>query len=165
MKLLCAWCGDTIDRPKYRQTLEPTTSHGMCSACSEALAAQDGGTSLQEHLDTIPISVLLIDNSNAVVAMNAKACDTLGKKLDKATPQLFGKVFDCIHSRTPEGCGRAIHCAGCTIRRSVTTTFNTGVPQVSVPATLSVTDLDNIAEAVLAVTTVKIGELVVLRID
>ncbi len=120
---------------------------------------------MQQHLDTIPVPILLIDDSDAIVTMNAKACDALGRKLEEAATQLFGKVFDCIHSRSQEGCGRTIHCSGCTIRRSVTTTFNTGIPQVSIPATLSVASSDHISEAVLAVTTVKIGGLVVLRID
>lgn len=165
MKLICAWCGTTIERPGCPQTLEPQTSHGLCSACSEALRSQESGASLRQHLDTIPIPVLLIDDSHTVVTMNAKAHDALGKRLDETSVHLFGKVFDCIHSHNPVGCGRTIHCSGCAIRRCVTTTFNTGEPQVSVPATLTVTTPDDISEAVLAVTTVKVGDLVVLRID
>ena len=165
MKLICAWCGVPIDRPEYRRDLEPATSHGMCSSCSKALSVQEHGASLQQHLDTIPVPVLLIDDHSSVVTMNVRASDILGKKSNEEATQLFGRVFDCIHSRTLEGCGRNIHCAGCTIRRSVRKTFDTGEPQVAIPATLSVTNPDDISEAVLAVTTVKIGELVVLRID
>jgi len=76
-----------------------------------------------KHLDPILIPVLLIGESDAIVTMNAKACDTLLERLDETAPELFRKVFDCIHSRTAEGCGRTIHRAGCTIRRSATTTF------------------------------------------
>lgn len=164
MKLICAWCGATIERPGYSQQ-KPDTSHGLCPVCFEAFRCQERGASLQQHLDTIPIPVLLIDDSNAVVTMNAKARDTLGKRPEDTRVQLFGKVFDCIYSHNSEGCGRKIHCAGCAIRKSVTTTFHTGKPQVSVPATLSVTSPDDISEAVLNVTTVKVGELVLLRID
>ena len=165
MRLVCAWCGTNMERAGYSQTLERETSHGMCRACSEALGSQERGAALQQHLDTIPIPVLLIDDSNTVVSMNAKACDALGKKWDEAESQLFGKVLDCVHSRSPEGCGRAIHCSGCAIRRSVTDTFNTGQPLVSVPATLSTRSMDQPSDAILAITTVKIGGLVLLRID
>ncbi|HTT17872.1 MAG TPA: hypothetical protein VMG82_02940 [Candidatus Sulfotelmatobacter sp.] len=165
MRLICAWCGVTIERPGYSQTLEPETSHGMCQACTESLASQEHGAALQRHLDTIPVPILLVDSDSAVVTMNVKACDILGKKLDGTGTQLFGKVFDCVHSRNSEGCGRTIHCSGCVIRRSVTTTFETGEPQVMVPATLSVATQDRLSEAVIAVTTFKMGGLVLLRID
>ena len=154
-----------MERLGYSQTFATETSHGMCPACSEALASQERGTPLQQYLDTIPIPVLLIDNSQAVVAMNAKARDFLGKTSDDGEKTLSGRVFDCIHSRNPKGCGRIIHCSGCAIRRCVTTTFETGERQLQVPATLSTRSPDDLAAAVVAVTTVKIGGLVLLRIE
>jgi nitrogen-specific signal transduction histidine kinase len=165
MKLVCAWCGVTIERPGYSQTLDPGASHGMCPACYEALVAQESGVSLQRHIDSIPIPILLVDSNDAVVAMNAKAGSVLGKKLDATAKQPFGQVFDCIHSRLPEGCGRTIHCSGCQIRRSVAMTFETGEPQVLVPATLSLESPDQLSDAVLTITTVKRDELVLLRIE
>jgi hypothetical protein len=47
----------------------------------------------------------------------------------------------------------------------VATTFNTGAPQVSVPATLNVERPDQLSEAVLTVTTVKSAGVVVMRIE
>jgi hypothetical protein len=165
MKLVCAWCGVTIERPGYSQTLDPGASHGMCPACFEALLSQERGVSLQRHIDSIPIPILLVDSNDGVVTMNAEACSLLGKKLDPTARPPFGQVFDCIHSRLPEGCGRTIHCSGCVIRRSVATTFETGEPQVLVPATLSVESPDRLSDAVLTVTTVKRGGVVLLRIE
>lgn len=165
MRLVCAWCGVGIDRPGYGETLSPDTSHGMCPACSEALACEQRGASLHEYLNTVPIPVLLMDDSNAVVSMNAKASETLGKKLDGAEIQFFGKIFDCAHSRSSEGCGRSIHCSGCVIRRCVTVTFDTGEPQIMVPATLTTASPDDLSAAVLVVTTVKVGGFVLLRLE
>jgi hypothetical protein len=164
MKLVCAWCGITVERPGYGRA-EAGTSHGMCPACSQAVASQERGTPLQQHLDTIPIPVLLIDDTDVAVTMNARALDCLGKTLDETETQFSGKVFDCIHSRSPEGCGRTIHCSGCTIRRCVTTTFNTGDAQILVPATLSTRSPDRFSAAVIAVTTVKMGGFILLRIE
>lgn len=164
-KLVCAWCGVAIDRPNCIEALDSATCYGMCPDCRAALESQEHGAPLQQHLDTIPVPILLVDDSNAVVTMNTTARDMLGKELDGTETHLLGKVFDCIHSRNPEKCDRTIHCGGCAIRRSVTMTFHTGETQVSVPATLNVTSPDDHSEAVFTVSTVKMGGLVLLRIE
>ena len=164
MNFVCAWCGNTIDRAGYSQTLDPNTSHGMCPTCSEALASQERGISLERHIDNIPIPILLVDRNNVVLTMNAKADETLGGKLATAK-QLLGQVFDCVHSRRAEGCGRSIHCSGCAIRRSVAATFDTGEPQILIPATLTTESPDQLSEAVLTITTVKSDGVVLLRIE
>lgn len=164
MKLICAWCGNTIDRAGYWQTLDPDTSHGMCPTCSEAIASQEHGVSLQRHIDGIPVPILLIDRNNVVVTMNVKAGEMLGGKLATAK-QLLGQVFDCVHWRRPQGCGRAVHCSGCAIRRSVAATFDTGEPQIRIPATLTTESPDRLSEAVLIITTVKSDGVVLLRVE
>jgi len=165
MKLICAWCGNTIDRTGYGQTLDPETSHGMCAACSEALGQQERGVSLERHLDSIPVPILLVDGNIDVVMMNAKASEVLSEKLTATAKPCLGQVFDCIHSRLPEGCGRTIHCSGCTIRRSVAATFDTGQPQIRVPATISIESPDQLSQAVISITTVKREAVVLLRIE
>jgi len=165
MKLICAWCGDTIDRSTYSETLDSETSHGMCAACSEALALQDQGISLESHIEGIPIPILLVDSNNAVVIMNAAAGEMLGEKSGVSATPLLGRVFDCVYSRFPEGCGRTIHCSGCAIRRSVAATFDTGQPQILVPATRNVESPDQLSEAVFTITTVKRDGVVLLRIE
>jgi len=165
-KLLCAWCGTGIERPGYNQDLDGHTSHGMCPACSRALAVQENGVPLQRHIDSIPVPILVVDSQNTVIAGNAKAAEILGQRLDgpPARPP-FGLVFDCVHSHLPEGCGRAIHCTGCVIRKNVAATFNTGEPHVSVPATLSVDSPDHPSETVFHITTVKGDGMVLMRIE
>ncbi len=165
MKLICAWCGDTIDRAGYRQVLDPNTSHGLCPVCQEALVSQEWGVPLDRHIDSIPVPILLVDGSNTVVTMNATAREMLGEKSDAAAKRLFGQVFDCVHSRLLEGCGRTIHCLGCAIRRSVATTFETGEPQILIPATLSIESSDQLSDAVVTITTVKRDGVVLLRIE
>ncbi len=165
MKVVCGWCGVSIEGSSHNQPLDSETSHGICPACSEAFAFQDG-ISLQRYIDSIAIPILLVDNNTGIVATNTKACEMLGKGNRTAIiDQLIGPVFECAHARLPEGCGRTIHCSGCAIRKSVVNTFNTGEPQISVPATLTLEDPDRVSEIVLTITTVKSNGLVVMRLE
>lgn len=165
MNLVCAWCGAGIERRGYSQELDNATSHGMCPNCLHALICQNEGVSLQSHINSIPIPIVLVDRDNRIIGTNAKAVEMLGRKPEAAVGLPFGTVFECIYSRLPEGCGRTIHCSGCVIRKCVTATFNTGTPHVSVPATLNVESPDQLSEAVLTVTTVKGDRVVVMRIE
>ena len=165
MKLVCAWCGAAIERSGYDPNPDTHTSHGMCRSCSQALVSQEHGSSLQQHIDGIEVPILLVDEENMTLAMNARAREILGSKPESASGAQIGRVFDCLHSQLPEGCGRTIHCSGCVIRRCVTDTFRTGKPQVAVPATLSVDSAERPSDIVFAVTTVKNGNVVLMRID
>ncbi len=137
----------------------------MCPACSQALDCQEHGTSFQQHIDSIPIPILLVDTNHAVVAMNAKARELQGSEPEAGEIFSFGTVFDCVHSRLPEGCGRSIHCLGCVIRRSVTEAFRTGEPQIAAPATVSVESGNQLSDVAFNVSTAKRGELIVMRIS
>jgi hypothetical protein len=121
--------------------------------------------SLQCHIDSIPIPIVLVSRDNSVVATNAEADKMLGRKPETTLDLTFGTVFDCVHSRFPEQCGRTIHCSGCVIRNCVSATFDTGAPQLAVPATLKVEGRDQPSQVVLTVTTVKSDGVVVMRIE
>jgi PAS domain-containing protein len=139
-------------------------SHGICGSCADNFTFQQG-VPFQRYLDSIPVPVLAVDRFVVVKAVNRKACDMLGKEPREIIQHLGGNVFECAHARLPEGCGRTIHCSGCVIRKSVTRTFETGEPQMSVPATLRRTDPDHPSAVVLFITTVRSGDVVMLRVD
>jgi len=144
-----------------------TVSHGICSDCSSMLRPQFG-MSIDRYIDTLPVPVLATEVYNGriiVKAANEPACKAVGKELREVVQHLAGNVFECDHARLPEGCGRTMHCSGCAIRRSVMTTFETGEPQGMVPATLSRFAPDAPTVVAMTITTVKIGDLVVLRVD
>jgi PilZ domain-containing protein/PAS domain-containing protein len=135
-------------------------SHGICPDCKNTFAFQEG-VSLQQYIDSIPYPILFVDKDMRVSFGNAKACKILGKAHDAVTGRLYGEVFECSHSRLPEGCGRTICCSGCTIRRTVTQSFRTGEGQGQIPATLK----QNGSDVSLQITTLNVGEIVLLRID
>ena len=163
MKLVCAWCGSEIKSSGYDRIPDGNISHGMCPACSQALVSIESGVSLQQHIDTIPFPILLVDGNSATVGMNERASETLGHNVETNKSPQFGWVFDCLHSHRPEGCGRTIHCSGCAIRRSVAETFSTGESRVAVPATLSIENAES--EVAMTITTVKSGQIVLVRVD
>jgi hypothetical protein len=147
-------------------SIRPDTeiSHGICESCVDNFTFQQG-VPFQRYLDSIAVPVLAVDRYVVVKAVNQKACDVLGKDPREIVQHLGGNVFECAHARLPEGCGRTIHCSGCVIRKSVTRTFETGEPQINVPATLRRRGLDHPSPVVLFITTVKSEDVVMLRVD
>jgi hypothetical protein len=143
-------------------------SHGICGECINNLTFQNG-VSYQDYIDSLSAPVLLLvvhaDTYLITKQVNAKASAVLQKEPREIVQHLAGNVFECAHARLPEGCGRTVHCSGCTIRRAVMDTYRTGIPQSMVPATLKRNRSDRSERVDLFVTTVKTGEMVVLRIE
>jgi hypothetical protein len=74
-------------------------------------------------------------------------------------------VLECAHAREPGGCGETVHCLACTIRRNVVETHRTGVPGTRVPAHLNVARGDGVESTRFVVSTRKVQQLLLLRID
>lgn len=143
---------------------EGMVSHGICEACADEFLS-NSAVPLQRYLDKLPEPVLAVDSDVLVSFLNRKAQELVGKSLEQSVQRRGGEVFECIHAASPEGCGRTIHCSGCVIRNSVATTYRTGEPQVLIPATLKKGDPDDPTAIALTITTVKRGDLVLLRVD
>jgi len=164
MKRVCAWCDQEMGTVENSTHPDSEKSHGICGACYDNLEFQKGVPLLQ-YLDSLSVPVLVVDGYAVVKAVNRKACEVLGKEPREMVQHLSGNVFECAHARLPEGCGRTIHCSGCAIRRSVTKTFETGKPERMVPATLNRGRRGQVMQIALAITTVKTGAVVLLRLD
>ena len=164
MKSVCAWCTKEMGTVEGSSHRDPEISHGICESCVDNFTFQQG-VPFQRYLDSIPVPVLAVDRYVVVKAVNRKACDVLGKDPREIVQHLGGNVFECAHARLPEGCGGTIHCSGCVIRKSVILTIETGEPQVRVAATLRRGDADHPSAIVLFITTVRSGEVVMLRVD
>jgi len=73
-------------------------------------------------LDSIPISVFVVDGDVRIHDLNSVALRFCGQEKDAIYRQRGGEVLHCVHSQdVPEGCGRAPFCQNCVIRGSVTT--------------------------------------------
>ncbi|MBN2104037.1 hypothetical protein JW835_08370 [bacterium] len=76
-----------------------------------------------------------------------------------------GDAMECVYARLPGGCGNTIHCKTCTIRNSVTETFNTGKSLRKVPAYLDQMQDESVKEIKFLISTEMVNDIVLLRID
>lgn len=109
---------------------------------------------------------MLVVNSNARIAcVNKQAQEVLQKKMPAMEGQTGGDVFECAYAKLPAGCGKTIHCDGCTIRNTVMDTFNTGNSHLHTPAYLIQGAPDENQEIKFLISTEKFSDMVLLRID
>ncbi len=153
----CAWC-EREDPSRG----EGFTTHGICESCANEQLAKSP-IPLKRYLEGLDQPVLAVDGDAIATACNRAALDLLPGS-EPPEGKRGGDVFNCVHARNPEGCGRTIHCSACTIRQAVTRTHLTGEPEVLVPATLKAGDPDHPSAVAMTITTVKRGELVLLMI-
>ncbi len=139
-------------------------SHGVCPDCFPKLVAGSGQT-LADFLDGLAAPVFVVDGAGCIVTANQKALQAVGKDLAAIKGLPGGEVFSCRYARLPEGCGETIHCKTCTIRLTVTHTFDTGTPCINVPAYMDLGDRTGIKTIRFVISTEKGGDMVLLRVD
>jgi PAS domain-containing protein len=164
MERICAWCGKDLGKIKTEPDIEYLISHGICDECAFHLLSEVG-LPLREYLDHLDAPVLVVDEDGNVKTANQQAQALLKKDLPAIEDYPGGQVFECSHAQLPEGCGRTIHCSGCTIRRTVLDTLNTGNPAHQVPATVACRGTGGLDRAHYLISTEKFGDVVLLRID
>ena len=103
-------------------------SHGMCPECANHFSRQWEGLSLAEYLDSFDFPLMVSDGDGRVVAANQPMASMLGKDKRDVTGLLGGEAFECAYARLEEGCGQTEHCQTCTVRNTITSTYETGEP-------------------------------------
>lgn len=167
MKKVCAWCKCDMGEVAGEISGQDAgmVSHGLCNTCGSELFAQMG-VQLHEYLDAIGAPIAVVNDRGLVQTVNAQARTLLGKELPEVEEQPGGIVFDCIHASKPGGCGNTVHCSGCTIRRTVMDTFQTGCGHMGVTTCLMRQKRDGRqTQAKMVITTEKVANVVLLRID
>ena len=126
MKMICSYCRKDIGD---KEPLEDSqVSHGMCQECAEHFSRQWDGLSMAEYLDSFDFPVMVSDGDGRVVAANQPMASMLGKDKRDVAGLLGGEAFECAYARLEEGCGQAEHCQTCTVRNTITSTYETGEP-------------------------------------
>jgi hypothetical protein len=164
MKKVCAWCNKELDSNHLQKNPETGITHGICGSCKGNIFFQMG-VELGIYLDSLKPPIVVVDQEGTVVTGNDKTRMLLRKELPEIEGYKGGDVFECAYARLPEGCGNTIHCSGCTIRRTVMETHETGKSSLRVPATLRRGTPEDTTNIKLLISTEKAGDMVLLRID
>jgi hypothetical protein len=164
MKRVCAWCRKKLGRIDSQAYSENVITHGVCESCRDHLLFQMG-VELGVFIDSLKLPVVVADRGGTIVAGNDQARSLLQKGLEEIEGYKGGEVFECAYARLPDGCGKTVHCSGCTIRKTVMETFSTGRSRLRVPATLFRKTREDQENIKLLISTEKMGDLVLLRID
>jgi len=139
-------------------------SHGICDECATSFFAEYG-VELVAFLDSLAAPVVVIDEMGIVKSANTKARKLLQKDLPNVEGYTPGEVFECAYSKLPEGCGRTIHCNGCTIRATVMDTLQSGKSHLRKAACLHRGVPDHPKSIEFFISTERVGDVVLLRID
>lgn len=163
MKSVCAWCKSDIGEIKEdHESFEIT--HGICDKCVKNLLSENS-KSMHEFLDSLAVPVVVIEPGVKVRTGNKYAKILLGKELSEIEDTRHGDIIECVHSHAPGGCGSDVHCKSCVIRNTVTKTFDTGKSFTNIPAYPDIEILSKVKSMCFTISTEKVGEFVLLRID
>ena len=164
MKVACCGCGKQLGDKPSAVFDDDTVSHSLCESCAHHFQAQMG-MSLTSYLEGIPAPVILLARDGSIGSVNSEARSLLHKPFDQIEGAQPGEVFECEYAMQPEGCGRTVHCSGCTIRKTITDTIETGTPHLRVQATLKKPEDSESCQVSLLISTEKSGGVVFLRVE
>ncbi len=164
MRRVCSWCNSEMD-PIPSSLVDPRgITHGICEDCSRRLIRPESHT-IQEFLEKLPFPVMVVDDDVVVLAANKLALTLLGKSEYEVVDKLGGVVVECAYSEQPGGCGKTSFCRGCQLRESVTRTYISGRSLKGIEATLTTMMDDTLVDVMHHITTEKMGDLVLVRLD
>jgi len=155
----CARCGKAV-APEGGARVEKRIVADLCDTCRQSVRFD-----LLSYLNTLDVPVVAVDPDVVVKIANDRANALFGKQEGGVLERRGGDVFECAYARLPGGCGKTLHCSACTIRFCVQETSRSGQPRIRVPAYLCQGGPGDEHEISMHISTEKIGDLVLLRID
>jgi len=165
MKRVCAWCGTALGTTETKDHGQSLITHGICQSCADKALAYER-YSLLEFLETLEGPVIAVDGDGVVLDANSQAQKVLNKDLATVRGKRSGEIIECEYSRSPGGCGSTEHCqTGCVIRRAFTHTLSTGEGVNRETAFQSIFSSSGVRETRFVISTEKLGDVVMLRID
>ena len=163
MRRICAWCKKELS-PREDLDTEQEITHGICSLCALKFTSSVS-RKLKDLLDLISEPVLMVDAMGIVKAANESGLRLLGKDLAAIEGHPGGDVLECSYARTPEGCGRTVHCKTCAVRNILMDTLTHGRGYTRVPAFQKIRTPNGERIMRYYISTEKVGDRILLRID
>lgn len=164
MKKICSWCNLDLGTVSVESSYEDAVTHGICTECLNTFFGPRR-VGLLDFIDGLDAAVVVVDAAGRVQSANKLAQGLLHKELPAIVGFQGGDVFECAYATLPGGCGNTIHCDGCTIRNTVMDTFRTERSHFKKPSCLTRGTLDNHQEVRFLISTEKINDIVLLKID
>jgi hypothetical protein len=164
MQRVCAWCRAELGEVESEVQSDLAVTHGICPACA-ARVRSEVSEPLQDFLERLGVPVILLNAEIQSMAANSMAQKLLGKELSGADARMLGEVIECTHASEPDGCGNTTHCTTCTIRKTVLETYETGKSCLHVKAFPDVQIGQDNKTLSVEISTEKVADLVLLRID
>lgn len=162
---ICAWCQSALDLQSAAMGAEVPITHGICQSCLRNMRLERT-VALDDFLERLAGPVALVSKDGVFQAANARAYEVAGKEPSRVLGRRGGEVIECLYADLPGGCGASEHCrTGCVIRRSVAHTQATGEAVVEALAAQQVHTPEGDQIKRFVISTERVGELVLLRID
>ena len=161
----CDLCGAGLDGDTARAS-RGTIVGLVCKACTGHFQTTSAAGELKDILDAIDEPVLLMQaDPRQVFTANKQALELFNKGLVRIEKHRGGQVFDCIHAFSAAGCGRDENCLPCKIKNAIVETLTTGRPCTGISAVLDIKASVGTQAHALQISTERIGEMVLVRID
>jgi len=127
MNKICAWCNKglgMVGETSNTGTVA-TISHGICHECSNKIHHKTG-IDLNKFIDFLDAPVAIVTETGIIKTANKNAQNLFKKNLSEIEGYAGSNVFECAYSTFSDGCGKTLHCSGCTIKKTVIDTFQSG---------------------------------------
>ena len=165
MKRICAWCKKDLGvSSTFNGIADVPITHGMCADCVRKTLSFKAKP-LRNFLDQFSKPVFLLNSEGRIVTGNRAGFSLLQKNPEEVDGKLGGDAFGCKYASLQGGCGNTVHCKSCTIRITILNTLQTGKSNIRVPAYPDLHHMTGEHQIRFLITTEKIGETVLLRID
>lgn len=162
MSCTCIRC--QAELPETTEVSKFVVSRPICPDCRKQLLRTPCPVEFTEFLHRLTTPVLLVDDNVRVKCFNEQARALLGKNPPELLEHLGGDVIECAYARLPGGCGNTECCKACTIRRTVTETYATGISKERIPAYADIVTPSGVSETRFVISTEKVGQFVLLSI-
>lgn len=164
MKRICAWCKSSMGEVQSTIHDGHSVTHGICETCLNMLYSENQ-IDFIPFLNTINAPVVLIDENNNFRSANTYALSILNKRHVELEGKRTGDVFTCENAGLPGGCGHTKKCGGCQMLGLIKKTFESETSFNNVAVRLNRNDHGMPEELNLQLSTEKVNDLVLMRID
>ncbi|MCK4812837.1 MAG: PAS domain-containing protein [Candidatus Marinimicrobia bacterium] len=164
MNRVCSWCHKSLGSIDSDVHSEGVVTHGICQDCLDDIFSKSS-LDFTLFLNSISAPVAIVDKNGVFQSANDLAQSLLNKDRSEIIHKMSGEAFSCKNASLPGGCGKTIHCAECELRNTIIETYEHNKDQVDIPVTL-IQEKESQREMFhFLVSTQKINDLVLMKID